>query len=228
MTLPLEGSDPWRQALEAAAREGALLLVGPGVADPLPPGVERRHVPPGTCIPLAEGARLANPARPVVVACGDGDVYGTGLGALLHAMRRNTGVTCLVADNGMSAPRSATVGPGEYPIRPADLARAAGGTYMAEVQSHEAALVGVTQQALYHPGFALVHIYDRGVEEAPGILHRDPDRAAFEQVVVGQAPLVTAVWTPEPDDWERILYEPDHDPGDDDDDGNGDDEGGDE
>lgn len=213
MTLPLTESEPYRQALAAVASEGSLILVGPGVADPLPPGIERRHVPPGTCIPLAEGARLANPHRPVAVVTGDGDIYGSQLGAMLHATRRNTGVACLVADNGLAAPLTPNVGPGEFPIRPADLARAAGGTYVAEALSHQETLIGLAQQALHHPGFALVHIYDRSVEDGPGVLHRDPDRAAFEQVVLSQSPLITAVWTPEPEEWERILYDPD--PGDD-------------
>ena len=100
--------DAWTATLAPLIDEGALLLIGPGAPDPLPPSALRRHVPPGTLIPLAEGARLANPDRPVVVLGGDADIYGVQLGDLLHAVRRNATVVCIVADNGLAAGTAAT------------------------------------------------------------------------------------------------------------------------
>lgn len=229
---------PFTQALQAAADAGALILVGPGAPDDLAPAIRRRHVPAGVLIPLAEGARLADPTGPVVAAGGDGDIYGEGLGDLLHAVRRNTGVVCVVADNGMSADRLATVGAGEFSLRPLALALAAGASFVAQV-TPDAGLEGIAREALAHEGFALVNIrhergrvdavnldgeagYDRYSRDAAmeratdlehfytGILHRAPERDSFESVVVGQSPLVTTVSTTEWDDWERIIfYEPD-------------------
>ena len=204
--------NPLGNALLAAADAGALILLGPGAPDELPNAVQRRHVPGGVLIPLAEGARLADVSTPVVVAGGDADLYGNGLGDLLHAVRRNIGVTCLVADNGMSAPR---------------LALAAGASFVAQATPDMEA-AGLIREALAHPGFALVNIrHERGRVDAvslegTGILHRAPELESFESLVISQSPLFTTVSTTEWDDWERIIfYEPggeeDYDDGPDDD-----------
>jgi len=235
---------PLTMALQAAADEGALILVGPGAPDELPPAIPRRHVPPGVLLPLAEGARLADSKAPVVAVGGDGDLYGEGLGHLLHAVRRNTGVVCFAADNGMAMPGLAAVGAGEYALRPMALVLAAGATFAAQV-TPDGALEGIAREALAHPGFALVNIrHERGRVDAvnldgeedydpfsreaalqkaadldhfyTGIFHRAPERAAFETVALGQSPLFTTVSTTEWDDWERIIFEEGGGGGDDD------------
>lgn len=226
--------NPLARALQAAADQGALVLVGPGAPDELLPATSRRHVPGGVLLPLAEGARLADPTTPVVAFGGDGDVYGAELGNLLHAIRRNSGVTCLVADNGFAAPGLAAAGPGEFALEPLALALAAGGSFVAQT-TPDGALEGLTREALAHPGFALVNIRnERGRVDAvnldgeeeydefsrtqalevandlehfyTGILYRAPDRQSLESLVIGQSPLITTVSTTEWDDWEAIIY----------------------
>jgi hypothetical protein len=39
-----------------------------------------------------------------------------------------------------------------------------------------------------------------------GVLYREPERAAFETVLLGLAPLVTTVSTIDWDEWERIAF----------------------
>lgn len=89
----------------AGAGEGALVLAGPGAPRDLPDSLERRHLPAGVLVPLAEGARLADPGRPVIVIESAASLYGEGLGDLLHAAARNTGITCIALgqDGGMDA-----------------------------------------------------------------------------------------------------------------------------
>jgi 2-oxoglutarate/2-oxoacid ferredoxin oxidoreductase subunit beta len=215
-------------------REGAVLLAGPGVKAHLPEGAECRHVPAGKLIPMAEGARLADPTRPVLAIGGDSDVYGAGLGDLLHAARRNTGLACVVVDNGMAAPGAATGAGGLYPLRPLALALAAGGTFVAQAVPEED-LGALTERALHHVGFALINIrqdwqphgthnletdaaydgFDREEaleraanpeQEFTGVLFREPERSSFEAMVHWQSPPVTAVSTVEWDEWERLLY----------------------
>lgn len=252
MTLEATGLD---QAIEAAVQEGAILLMGPGVRLRLPDSAECRHVPAGRLIPMAEGARLADPTRPVLAIGGDDDVYGAGLGDLLHAVRRNTGVTCLVADNGMAAPgaAAATGAGGLYPLRPLALALAAGGTYVAQSVPEED-LGGLVERALHHSGFALINFrqdwqphgsynldtdaaydgFDReeALERAAdpeqqytGVLFREPERAAFEELAVWQSPPITTVSTVEWEEWERLLWAAEAGEDDSDDGGEGDDDG---
>ena len=53
----------------------------------------------GRSLPVATGAKLANPRLEVIVESGDGCNYGEGGNHLLAAIRRNIGITMLVHDN---------------------------------------------------------------------------------------------------------------------------------
>lgn len=50
-------------------------------------------------VPFATGLKLANPDLTVIAYGGDGDGYGIWLWHLLHAARRDTNITYIVADN---------------------------------------------------------------------------------------------------------------------------------
>ncbi|MEX2482533.1 MAG: thiamine pyrophosphate-dependent enzyme [Gammaproteobacteria bacterium] len=58
------------------------------------------HALHGRVLPTATGAKLANPALTVVGVGGDGDGYAIGGGHLMHAFKRNPGVTYIVMNNG--------------------------------------------------------------------------------------------------------------------------------
>lgn len=53
----------------------------------------------GRALPPAFGAKAANKDLHVVVTSGDGDIYGEGGNHLLHNIRRNINITCLVHNN---------------------------------------------------------------------------------------------------------------------------------
>ncbi|NOZ21880.1 MAG: 2-oxoacid:ferredoxin oxidoreductase subunit beta [Planctomycetes bacterium] len=53
----------------------------------------------GRALPAATGIKLANHRLHVVITSGDGDMYGEGGNHLIHAMRRNIGVTAFVHNN---------------------------------------------------------------------------------------------------------------------------------
>jgi 2-oxoglutarate ferredoxin oxidoreductase subunit beta len=158
------------------APDDLLLVSGIGCSSNLPGyvhayGVHGIH---GRAVPLATGARLANPDLKVVVTGGDGDGYGIGLSHLLHAIRRNLDLTYVVANNmiyglttGQASPTSAagTVSkstPGgdlEQPVNPMLLALAAGCGYVArgfagEVEHLSALIAG----GMAHHGFALIDV----------------------------------------------------------------------
>jgi len=61
------------------------------------------HTLHGRALPVATGARMANPEIPVIVIAGDGDLFSIGTNHFIHAARRNIDITVICMDNGMYA-----------------------------------------------------------------------------------------------------------------------------
>src|SRR3989304_5674912 len=55
----------------------------------------------GRALPVAMGAKLANPGLEVLVVSGDGDGLGIGAGHFRSAARRNLGICYIIHDNGV-------------------------------------------------------------------------------------------------------------------------------
>lgn len=85
--------EPWR----------VCIVSGIGQAGKLPHYVRCNflHGLHGRALPTAIGVKLANPGLKVIAVGGDGDMYGEGGGALLHAFRRNPEIACFVHNNGV-------------------------------------------------------------------------------------------------------------------------------
>ena len=128
----------------------------------------------GRALPVATGAKLANPSLEVIVESGDGCTYGEGGNHFLAAIRRNIGVTLLVHDNqvygltkGQASPTSE---PGfvtkaqpwgalSEPINPVEVAVAMRAGFVARAfAGFGDHLVEVIKRAVAHDGFALVDI----------------------------------------------------------------------
>ncbi len=128
----------------------------------------------GRALPVATGARLANPTMKVIVESGDGCMYGEGGNHFLSAIRRNINVTALVHDNqiyaltkGQASPTSQEGfvtkaqphGVQASAFNPVAVAVAMKAGFVARcfsgLSDH---LVGVLQRAFRHEGFALVDI----------------------------------------------------------------------
>jgi 2-oxoglutarate ferredoxin oxidoreductase subunit beta len=128
----------------------------------------------GRPLPLATGARLANPEMPIMVVHGDGDGYGMGLGHMCHAIRRNVDLVDLVQNNrvygltrGQYSPTSdqgmetstSPQGAIERPVPPLALALTMGATFVARGYVSEMRhLVWLIGEALQHRGYALVDV----------------------------------------------------------------------
>ena len=129
----------------------------------------------GRSLPVANGAKLANPDLTVIATGGDGDGYGIGLGHLVHTMRRNIDITYLVMDNqiyglttGQASPttekgtktKSTPEGDIEAPINPIALAMISGATFVARAFSGEPNhMAEVMAKAIQHKGFSLVDCF---------------------------------------------------------------------
>jgi len=108
--------------------------------------VDTLHTLHGRPIAYATGAKLANPELNVIVVSGDGDLSAIGGNHLIHAARRDLGITVICANNriygmtgGQAAPTTpcgATTqttpwGDEERPFDLCNLVRGAGGKFVA-------------------------------------------------------------------------------------------------
>ncbi|MBM3296280.1 MAG: 2-oxoacid ferredoxin oxidoreductase [Candidatus Aminicenantes bacterium] len=131
-------------------------------------GLHGRALPPATAI------KTVNPGLTVIVESGDGDMYGEGGNHLLHAIRRNPDITCLVHDNmvygltkGQASPTSRpgfktpvqVGGVFEEPFNPVALAVAMGASFVARALATDIERTAdVIVRAVRHRGFSLVDI----------------------------------------------------------------------
>jgi 2-oxoglutarate ferredoxin oxidoreductase subunit beta len=128
----------------------------------------------GRSLPVATGAKLANPELKVIVESGDGCVYGEGGNHLLAAIRRNIDVTLLVHNNqvygltkGQASPTSdegfvTKAQPGgvaSAPFNPITVAVAMRTGFVARAFAGEIDhLSDLIRKAIAHRGFALIDI----------------------------------------------------------------------
>jgi 2-oxoglutarate ferredoxin oxidoreductase subunit beta len=128
----------------------------------------------GRSLPVATGIKLANHALTVLVEGGDGDCYGEGGNHLLHGIRRNLDLTCIVHDNqiygltkGQASPTSdrgfrTKTTPGgviQQPLNPLTLALTLGATFVARGFAAEVDhLTQLIVDGVRHPGFALIDV----------------------------------------------------------------------
>jgi 2-oxoglutarate ferredoxin oxidoreductase subunit beta len=132
------------------------------------------HTTHGRALTFATGIKMANPDLKVIAIMGDGDALSIGGNHLIHAARRNIGVTALVLNNfiyGMTggqcssttphAAKSQTTpyGQMERSFDLVELAKAAGanGVYRGTV-FHVNGLDALIAGAISRPGFNLVEI----------------------------------------------------------------------
>ncbi|BAS29150.1 thiamine pyrophosphate-dependent enzyme [Limnochorda pilosa] len=169
------------------ALDGALKALGPdptrvavvtdigcvGLADPYL-ATHTFHGLHGRALTYATGLKLADPGLLVVVLMGDG---GAGIGGnhILHAARRDVDLTLLVFDNfnfGMTGGQhSPTTPPGsltattpagsrEHPMDLCATVLANGARFAARTTAYDPELVPILADALRHPGFALVDVWE--------------------------------------------------------------------
>jgi 2-oxoglutarate ferredoxin oxidoreductase subunit beta len=128
----------------------------------------------GRALPVATGAKLANPRLTVIAESGDGCTYGEGGNHFLAAIRRNIAVTLIVHDNqvygltkGQASPttdegvvtKAQPHGVLSAPFNPVAVAVTMHAGFVARGFSGEIEeLAGLITRAIAHPGFALVDV----------------------------------------------------------------------
>ncbi|SKA77140.1 2-oxoglutarate ferredoxin oxidoreductase subunit beta [Paucidesulfovibrio gracilis DSM 16080] len=132
------------------------------------------HTTHGRALTFATGIKMAKPHLNVICIMGDGDALSIGGNHLIHAARRNIGITALVLNNniyGMTGGQCSPTTPhGSYSMTSpygqlekgfdvVDLARASGANFVARGTSfHAQQLDKLMIQALQHPGFRMVEV----------------------------------------------------------------------
>ena len=133
------------------------------------------HTTHGRAIAFASGIKMANPRLHVIVLTGDGDCSAIGGNHLIHAARRNLGLTVICFNNdiygmtgGQYSPTTphgdrATTAPYGNVDRPfdiANLASGAGASFSARGDVYHAReTIDIIKQAILHRGFSLVDVY---------------------------------------------------------------------
>ncbi len=158
------------------AKDDVVLVAGIGCSGRIPVYVDFNtiHTTHGRALTFATGIKLANPRLKVIVVMGDGDALSIGGNHLIHAARRNIGVTALVLNNhiyGMTGGQSSCTTPtgsfstttpfgqleDEFDI--SRVAKVCGASFVARTTVMQAsAMDSLISEAVMHPGFGLVEI----------------------------------------------------------------------
>ena len=128
----------------------------------------------GRALPVATGAKLANPDLRIIVESGDGCNYGEGGNHFLAAIRRNIDLTLIVHNNqiygltkGQASPttmegfvtKAQPEGVASAPFNPIAVAVAMQASFVARGFSGMIEhLVGLIEKAIAHEGFALIDV----------------------------------------------------------------------
>ena len=132
------------------------------------------HTTHGRAIAFATGIKLANPELEVIVIAGDGDISAIGGNHLIHAARRNIGLTVVVMNNstygmtgGQYSPTTPTNAYGttapygnlDRSFDIAGLAYGAGASYAARGSAyHVQQTISLIQDGIRNKGFSIIDV----------------------------------------------------------------------
>jgi 2-oxoglutarate ferredoxin oxidoreductase subunit beta len=135
------------------------------------------HTTHGRALAFATGIKMANPDLNVVVLTGDGDASAIGGNHLIHAARRNIGLTCICMNNNIYGMTSGQYSPttpecmlaATAPYGNIDpsfdlckLTEAAGATYVARGTAYQARMLEkYIVGGLRNPGFSFIEAVDQ-------------------------------------------------------------------
>lgn len=155
------------------------------------------HALHGRALPLATGIKLARPDLNVVVFMGDGDSMAIGGNHLIHAARRNIGITAIIVNNmiysltgGQLAPttpmysytNTSPYGNIEPNFDLIELMKAAGATYLARWTTwHFVQLKNSIKKAIKHKGFSVVEVISQCPTYTGRYILRKPDPRDYMQ-----------------------------------------------
>jgi 2-oxoglutarate ferredoxin oxidoreductase subunit beta len=133
------------------------------------------HTVHGRALPVATGAKLANPDLTVITVGGDGDGLAIGGGHLPHISRRDVDVNYLLFDNsiygltkGQPSPstplgyktKASPTGTQDNPLNATLMALSYGATFVARLFAGDPdGITRAVMEGVKHQGFAFFHVY---------------------------------------------------------------------
>lgn len=135
------------------------------------------HTTHGRALAFATGVKMANPELNVIVMTGDGDASAIGGNHLIHAARRNIGITCILMNNSIYGMTSGQFSPAtptdayattapygniDHPFDLCELVKAAGATYVARGTAYQARILEkLILKGIQNDGFSLIEAVDQ-------------------------------------------------------------------
>jgi len=160
------------------SKDELCLVSGIGCASRLPGYVDVNtlHTTHGRAIPFATGLKMVKPELTVIITAGDGDAVAIGGNHFIHGCRRNLDMTLIIFNNliygmtgGQQSPTTPTgrlssttsLGNPNYPFDFAELAKAAGATFVARATTYHVKITErVITKAIQHKGFSVVEVLE--------------------------------------------------------------------
>lgn len=176
-------------------RESAACVSGIGCSSWIPCyfDMDVMHTTHGRALAFAQGLKLAQPDKKVIVFTGDGDCLAIGGNHLLHACRRNIDLTVILVNNNIygmtggqkspATPQNAITktspwGACDEPMQGAETAMDLGATYVARwTTAHPVQLQKSIEAGIKHKGFSLIEVISQCPTQSGKSIYGNKDPA---------------------------------------------------
>lgn len=151
------------------------------------------HTMHGRALPFAQGLKLAQPKKKILVFTGDGDCLAIGGNHLLHASGRNIDLTVIMVNNNIygmtggqkspstpkgSVTKTSPFGSIDEPIDGCKLAMTMGASYVARwTTAHPVQLEKAIHEGMEHKGFSFIEVLSQCPVQAGKNVYGEKDPA---------------------------------------------------
>lgn len=178
---------------ELGIKDDTACVSGIGCSSWIPPYLKMdvMHTIHGRAIAFAEGLKLSQPKKNIIVFTGDGDCLAIGGNHLLHAANRNINITVIMVNNfiygmtgGQKSPTTPTgsktktspFGAFDEPIDGCRIAMCAGATFCSRwTVAHPIQLKKAIKDGITHNGFSFIEVLSQCPVQAGKSVFKDRD-----------------------------------------------------
>lgn len=207
---------------ELKVKEDTACVSGIGCSSWIPPylNMDVMHTIHGRAIAFAEGLKLSQPKKNVVVFTGDGDCLAIGGNHFLHAAKRNINLTVIMVNNyiygmtgGQKSPttplnsttKTSPFGAIDEPIDGCGVAISAGATFCSRwTVAHPIQLKKAIKEGIMHNGFSFIEVLSPCPVQAGKSIFKERDSWKIIEQIKSSAVLRKA-WTDENETGKVII-----------------------
>lgn len=199
---------------ELGIKEDTACVSGIGCSSWIPPYLKMdvMHTIHGRAIAFAEGLKLSQPKKNIIVFTGDGDCLAIGGNHLLHAANRNINITVIMVNNfiygmtgGQKSPttpsgsktKTSPFGAFDEPIDGCGIAMSAGATFCSRwTVAHPIQLKKAMKEGIMHNGFSFIEVLSQCPVQAGKSVFKERDSWKIMESIKENA-VLSKVWLPE-------------------------------